>query len=220
MARSRPRTATCHRVVEAERHRGAYVDHGVRDRSKRPHGHAGRRRDTLLRSAWGWPPARLRTLPGTSAIRTIGTAAIASVLADGEGHRACIGGGFIEVEAAASARMKGLDVMAVPESRRLGAPSWAEVATSKTSWRTTGADRHQAARAGLQPGAGGHRRQSQHRPGQGRWRPRISGVLVDEHLSAGNDIWAVGDIAEYQMLSFTASGSASSTGIVALNQGS
>ncbi len=59
-----------------------------------------------------------RTIPGTSAIRTIDdSAAVAMVLADGEGHLGVIGGGFIGVEAAASARMKGLEVtMAVPES--------------------------------------------------------------------------------------------------------
>ena len=59
-----------------------------------------------------------RTIPGTSSIRTIeDSQRVASVLEEGTGHLGVIGGGFIGVEAAASARMKGLDVtMAVPES--------------------------------------------------------------------------------------------------------
>ena len=59
-----------------------------------------------------------RTLPGTSHLRTVDDSdALAKQLDSGSGHLGVIGGGFIGVEAAASARMKGWDVtMAVPEN--------------------------------------------------------------------------------------------------------
>ncbi len=57
-----------------------------------------------------------RTLPDTVAIRTLDDSdALAKRLGAGTGHLGVIGGGFIGVEAAASARMKGWEVtMAVP----------------------------------------------------------------------------------------------------------
>ena len=70
-------------------------------------------------SGWRWPPARLRArfrAPARSA-RSTTRPRSRRCSADGAGHLGVIGGGFIGVEAAASARMKGLDVtMAVPES--------------------------------------------------------------------------------------------------------
>ena len=59
-----------------------------------------------------------RELPGARSIRTIDDSqALADMLEASKGHLGVIGGGFIGVEAAASARMKGWDVtMAVPES--------------------------------------------------------------------------------------------------------
>lgn len=146
-----------------------------------------------------------RTIPGTSAIRTIDdSAAIASVLADGEGHLGVIGGGFIGVEAAASARMKGLDVtMAVPESvvwEHLFGPEVGRYfqnqlenhgVTVLTGTKELPERAYNLVLAGIgvDPNIG---------LAKDAGLATGSGVLVDEHLSAGNDIWAVGDIAEYQ----------------------
>ena len=127
------------------------------------------------------------------------------MLADGEGHLGVIGGGFIGVEAAASARMKGLDVtMAVPESVVWEHLFGAEVGryfqrqlenhgvTVLTGTEELPERAYNLVLAGIGVDANIE-------PGQGRRaRPSTSGVLMDEHLSAGNDIWAVGDIAEYQ----------------------
>src|SRR5919204_498575 len=59
-----------------------------------------------------------RQLPGARTMRTLDDSqALAETLAGGSGHLGVIGGGFIGVEAAASARMKGWEVtMAVRES--------------------------------------------------------------------------------------------------------
>jgi 3-phenylpropionate/trans-cinnamate dioxygenase ferredoxin reductase subunit len=58
-----------------------------------------------------------RTLPGASSIRTLDDSeALAARLEAGPGHLGVIGGGFIGVEAAASARMKGWEVtIAMPK---------------------------------------------------------------------------------------------------------
>jgi 3-phenylpropionate/trans-cinnamate dioxygenase ferredoxin reductase component len=147
-----------------------------------------------------------RLLPGTNSIRTIeDSQAVGELLAKGSGKLGVIGGGFIGVEAAASARMKGLDVtMVVPENVVWEHLFGAEVARyfqghleSHGVTVHTGVselpDRDSydlvlagigvnpnielAKAAGLETG---------------------SGVLTDEHLVAAADVWAVGDIAEYQ----------------------
>ena len=89
--------------------------------------------------------------------------------------------------------------------RRLGAPvrRRGRPPTSSASWRARrhGAHRHEgAARAGDYDVRAGRASASRRTPS---WpRPRAStvdnGVQVDEHLRAGDDVWAVGDIADYQ----------------------
>ena len=150
---------------------------GDRDRPRRPHGHAGRRRDLeygRLVLATGATP---RTLPGTSAIRTIDDSAARSrrCWTTATGHLGVIGGGFIGVEAAASARMKGWDVtMAVPESvvweHLFGAEVGRYFQRQLESHGVHVLHRHQgAARAGsYNVRAGRDRRRPQHRAGRGR----------------------------------------------------
>jgi 3-phenylpropionate/trans-cinnamate dioxygenase ferredoxin reductase component len=146
-----------------------------------------------------------KTLPGAITIRTIDdSAALAARLTAGPGSLGVIGGGFIGVEAAASARMKGWDVtMAVPEAVVWEHLFGAEVAvyfqrhlerhgvrvhTGTTELPDTGYDvvlagigvtpnTEIAAAAGLTVS---------------------NGVEVDEHLRAGEDVWAIGDIANYR----------------------
>jgi 3-phenylpropionate/trans-cinnamate dioxygenase ferredoxin reductase subunit len=146
-----------------------------------------------------------RTIPGTSSIRTIeDSTRVASVLDAGEGHLGVIGGGFIGVEAAASARMKGLEVtMAVPEAvvwEHLFGPevgryfqdqleSHGVTVLTGTKELPERAYNLVLAGIGVNPNIDLARAAG---------LATGSGVLVDEHLSAGDDIWAVGDIAEYQ----------------------
>jgi 3-phenylpropionate/trans-cinnamate dioxygenase ferredoxin reductase component len=146
-----------------------------------------------------------KLLPGTSSIRTIeDSQAVAELLNRGSGHLGVIGGGFIGVETAASARMKGFDVtMAVPESvvwEHLFGP---EVAAYFQRHLESHGVRVLVGRTELPPdsydlvvaGIG--------------VRPNVelaeaaglevgNGVAVDERLQAADDVWAVGDIANYQ----------------------
>jgi NADPH-dependent 2,4-dienoyl-CoA reductase/sulfur reductase-like enzyme len=115
-----------------------------------------------------------------------------------------IGGGFIGVEAAASARMKGLDVtMVVPEDvvweRLFGAKvagyfqrqleqHGVRVLTG-TSELPAGEDYDLVlAGIGVTPNIS---------LAEDAGLATGSGVLTDQRLRAGDDIWAVGDIAEY-----------------------
>ncbi len=146
-----------------------------------------------------------RTIPGTSQIRTIDdSAAVADVLADGAGEMGVIGGGFIGVEAAASARMKGFEVtMAVPEDvvwSHLFGPEVGHYfqrqleshgVTVLTGTKELPEKGYKVVLAGI-----GVNPNIELAKAAGL--ETNTGVLVDEHLSAGNDVWAVGDIAEYQ----------------------
>jgi 3-phenylpropionate/trans-cinnamate dioxygenase ferredoxin reductase subunit len=146
-----------------------------------------------------------RTLPGAGSIRTIDDSkALAEKLADSTGHLGVIGGGFIGVEAAASARMKGWDVtMAVPESVVWEHLFGAEVAV----YFQRHLEQH-----GVKVNTG-----TSELP-EGDYTVKLAGigvtlntdlaeaagltvdngVHVDEHLRATDDVWAVGDIAAYQ----------------------
>ncbi len=146
-----------------------------------------------------------RTLPATATIRTIDDSrTVGELLARGSGHLGVVGGGFIGVEAAASARMKGLSVtMVVPEAvvweRLFGAEvgGYFQRQLEQHGVRVlTGAstlpedEQYDLVLAGigvtpnisLAVDAG---------------IPTGSGVLTDQRLQAVKDVWAVGDIAEY-----------------------
>jgi 3-phenylpropionate/trans-cinnamate dioxygenase ferredoxin reductase subunit len=146
-----------------------------------------------------------RTLPGASSIRTLeDSEALAKRLDAGAGHLGVIGGGFIGVEAAASARMKGWEVtMAVPEE-----VVWEHLFGVEAA----GYFQNQLEKNGVHLHTG-----TKELP-EGSYDVRLAGigvtpntqlaeaagltvdngVHVDEHLSAGSDVWAVGDIAAYQ----------------------
>src|SRR3954451_3708258 len=132
--------------------------------------------------------------------------ALGELLAEGQGHVVVVGGGFIGVEVAASARMKGLEVTLVMQnavvwdhlfgeevgryfqrhleehgvrilSERDGLPDGtADDATAVVAGIGVIPNIELARAAGL---------------------PTGSGVLVDERLQAAPPIWAVGDLAEY-----------------------
>lgn len=146
-----------------------------------------------------------RELPGARSIRTIeDSQALAGMLAGGKGHLGVIGGGFIGVEAAASARMKGWDVtMAVPESVVWEHLFGAEVAAyfqrhlvehgvnvnTGTSELPEGDYTVLLAGIGVTPNT---------QLAEAAGLEVENGVHVDEHLRAAEDVWAVGDIASYQ----------------------
>jgi 3-phenylpropionate/trans-cinnamate dioxygenase ferredoxin reductase subunit len=146
-----------------------------------------------------------RTLPGAGSIRTIDdSAALAQTLAAGPGHLGVIGGGFIGVEAAASARMKGWEVtMAVPESVVWEHLFGAEVAAyfqrqleshgvkvhTGTKELPAGSYDVKLAGIGVDPNTS---------LAEAAGLTVQNGVHVDEHLRAADDVWAVGDIAAYQ----------------------
>jgi len=146
-----------------------------------------------------------RTLPGTSAIRTIDdSAALAAKLAAGSGHLGVIGGGFIGVEAAASARMKGWDVtMAVPEAVVWEHLFGAEVAVyfqrhlteHGVSVNTGTKELPDASYDVILAGIGVTPNTEL---AEAAGLTVSNGVEVDEHLRAGADVWAIGDIANYQ----------------------
>ena len=146
-----------------------------------------------------------RTLPGTVSIRTIeDSQALAELLERGHGNLGVIGGGFIGVEAAASARMKGFDVtMAVPEpivwSHLFGEHVAGYFQRQLESHGVTVLTGHKQlpeaeydlvlAGIGVDPNVG---------LAQAAGLTVSNGVEVDEHLVAAPDVWAVGDIANYQ----------------------
>ena len=120
------------------------------------------------------------------------------------GHLGVIGGGFIGVEAAASARMKGWDVtMAVPESVVWEHLFGAEVAAyfqrhleehgvkvnTGTSELPEGDYTVLLAGIGVTPNTD---------LAEAAGLTVDNGVHVDDHLRATDDVWAVGDIAAYQ----------------------
>lgn len=147
-----------------------------------------------------------RELPGAVSIRTIeDSQRVQALLETGSGRLGVIGGGFIGVETAASATMKGLEVtMAVRESVVWEHLFGSEVAgyfqrtleshgvrvlngtpqlPPDESFDLVVAGIGVTPNIGLAAAAG---------------LPTASGVLVDDHLSAGDGVWAAGDIAEYQ----------------------
>jgi 3-phenylpropionate/trans-cinnamate dioxygenase ferredoxin reductase subunit len=145
-----------------------------------------------------------RTLPGATTIRTIDDSRrVGELLARGSGHLGVIGGGFIGVEVAASARMKGLDVtMAVPEDvvweklfgAQVGGYFQGQLEQHGVKVLTGTSELPDEAFDLVLAGIG--------------VTPNISlakeaglstdsGVLTDQRLQAADDIWAVGDIAEY-----------------------
>ena len=146
-----------------------------------------------------------RTLPDTIAIRTLDDSqALAERLASGPGHLGVIGGGFIGVEAAASARMKGWDVtMAVPESVVWEHLFGAEVARyfqrhleehgvnvhTGTKELPEGSYDVTLAGIGVTPNT---------QLAEAAGLTVSNGVETDDHLRAGDDVWAIGDIANYQ----------------------
>jgi 3-phenylpropionate/trans-cinnamate dioxygenase ferredoxin reductase component len=146
-----------------------------------------------------------RTLPGTVSIRTLeDSAALAELLERGHGKLGVIGGGFIGVEAAASARMKGFDVtMAVPEPVVWEHLFGAQVAAYfQRQLESHGVQVHTGqkelpdddydlvlAGIGVDPNV---------ELAEIAGLEVKNGVLVDEQLSAIEGVWAVGDIANYQ----------------------
>jgi 3-phenylpropionate/trans-cinnamate dioxygenase ferredoxin reductase subunit len=146
-----------------------------------------------------------RELPGARVIRTIeDSSALAEMFETSTGHLGVIGGGFIGVEAAASARMKGWDVtMAVRESVVWEHLFGAEVAAyfqrhleehgvnvnTGTSELPKGDYTVLLAGIGVTPNTD---------LAEAAGLTVKNGVHVDEHLRATDDVWAVGDIAAYQ----------------------
>jgi 3-phenylpropionate/trans-cinnamate dioxygenase ferredoxin reductase subunit len=146
-----------------------------------------------------------RTLPDTVALRTLDDSqALAKQLDSGSGHLGVIGGGFIGVEAAASARMKGWDVtMAVPESVVWEHLFGAEVARyfqrhleehgvnvhTGTKQLPEGSYDVTLAGIGVTPNT---------QLAEAAGLTVSNGVETDDHLRAGDDVWAIGDIANYQ----------------------
>jgi 3-phenylpropionate/trans-cinnamate dioxygenase ferredoxin reductase component len=158
-----------------------------------------------------------RPLHGAQLIRTIeDSEEVRALVARGHGRLAVIGGGFIGIEAAASARMKGLDVTLVMRNRVV----WDHLFGAEVG----GYFQRQLEAHGVEVLAGqdivawdgatlttsgGQRVTAEHAVAGIGVAPRIelareagletgSGVLVNEYLSAGQDIWAIGDMAEYQ----------------------
>ena len=147
-----------------------------------------------------------RLLDGTLPIRTIeDSQRVAELLARGEGHLAVIGGGFIGVEAAASARMKGLDVTLAMQN----AVVWdhlfgAEVGRYFQRHLEEHGVRLLTERSGLpddlEPDAvvAGIGVDPNTDLARDAGLEIGSGVLCDGHLKAADDIWVAGDICEYQ----------------------
>jgi NADPH-dependent 2,4-dienoyl-CoA reductase/sulfur reductase-like enzyme len=146
--------------------------------------------------------------------RTVGDAATIRVIEDsqrvgallntGSGHLGVIGGGFIGVEAAASARMKGLDVTLVAPEPVL----WSHLFGDQVGAYFQGHMERNGVRVltgqktlpdgdydmilagiGVSPNI---------ELAQNAGLPTNHGVLADDHLVAAPDIWVAGDIAEYQ----------------------
>jgi 3-phenylpropionate/trans-cinnamate dioxygenase ferredoxin reductase subunit len=146
-----------------------------------------------------------RTLGDAATIRVIeDSQRVGALLNTGSGHLGVIGGGFIGVEAAASARMKGLDVTLVAPEQVL----WSHLFGDQVGAYFQGhMERHGVrlltgqktlpdgdydmilAGIGVSPNI---------ELAQNAGLPTNHGVLADDHLVAAPDIWVAGDIAEYQ----------------------
>ena len=145
-----------------------------------------------------------RTLPNTRSIRTIEDSQfLGDQLELSTGHLGVIGGGFIGVEAAASSRMKGWEVtMAVPEAvvwehlfgPEVGAYFQGHLEKHGVHVHTGTKELPDAdytvilAGIGVSPNV---------ELAEAAGLDVDNGVLVDDHLRAADDVWAVGDIANY-----------------------
>ncbi len=146
-----------------------------------------------------------RPLGAAATIRTIeDSQRVADVLARGHGHVGIVGGGFIGVEAAASARMKGLEVTLVARETVI----WEHLFGPEVGGYFQRQLEQHGVNVHTSTGELPHGEYDLVLAGIGV-TPNIelataaglatgTGVLVDERLSAGDGIWAVGDIAEYQ----------------------
>jgi 3-phenylpropionate/trans-cinnamate dioxygenase ferredoxin reductase component len=146
-----------------------------------------------------------RPLGAAATIRVIeDSERVGALLNTGSGQLGVIGGGFIGVEAAASARMKGLDVTLVAPEPVL----WSHLFGEQVGAYFQGhMERHGVrvltgektlpdgdydmilAGIGVSPNI---------ELAQNAGLPTNHGVLADEHLVAAPDVWVAGDIAEYQ----------------------
>ena len=157
---------------------------------------------TNLALATGATP---RLLPDTASFRTLeDSQRVAAVLERGRGHLGVIGGGFIGVEAAASARMKGFDVtMAVPESVVWEHLFGAEVSVYFQRHLERHGVRVLVGRTELPPDSydlvlAGIGVTPNVELAQAAGLEVDNGVCVDERLVAADGVWAVGDIANYK----------------------
>jgi 3-phenylpropionate/trans-cinnamate dioxygenase ferredoxin reductase subunit len=146
-----------------------------------------------------------RTLGDAATIRVIeDSQRVGELLNTGTGHLGVIGGGFIGVEAAASARMKGLDVTLVAPEPVLWSQLFGEQVGSYfqghmerhgvrvlTGQKTLPDGDYDLILAGIGVSPNIELAQSS-------GLPTDHGVLADNHLVAAPDIWVAGDIAEYQ----------------------
>jgi 3-phenylpropionate/trans-cinnamate dioxygenase ferredoxin reductase subunit len=171
--------------------------------------------EVYMHPAEWWKEQNVEVRTGTDAT-ALDTAAHTVTLGDGEtvaygrlvlatgATPRVIGGGFIGVEAAASARMKGWDVtMAVPEDVVWEHLFGAEVAAyfqrqleqhgvkvnTGTKELPDGDYDVKLAGIGVDPNT---------QLAQAAGLTVQNGVHTDEHLRAGDDVWAIGDIANYQ----------------------
>ncbi len=147
-----------------------------------------------------------RPLEGAETIRTIeDSEAVGKLLATGSGHLAVLGGGFIGVEAAASARMKGLEVTLAMQNEVIWDHLFgAEVGRYFQRHMEEHGVRILSERDGLPDDleadlvvAGiGVTPNTQLAEAAGL---RVdNGVHADERLVAADGVWVVGDIAAYQ----------------------
>jgi NADPH-dependent 2,4-dienoyl-CoA reductase/sulfur reductase-like enzyme len=146
-----------------------------------------------------------RTLGDAATIRVIeDSQRVGALLNTGSGHLGVIGGGFIGVEAAASARMKGLDVTLVAPEQVLWSHLFGDQVGAYfqghmvrhgvrvlTGQRTLPDGDYDMILAGI--GVSPNIELAQN-----AGLPTNHGVLADDHLVAAPDIWVAGDIAEYQ----------------------
>jgi 3-phenylpropionate/trans-cinnamate dioxygenase ferredoxin reductase component len=146
-----------------------------------------------------------RSLGEASTIRVIeDSQRVGELLERGSGHLGVIGGGFIGVETAASARMKGLDVtMVAPEpvlwshlfGEEVGRYFQSHMERHGVKVITGAKELPEAdydlviAGIGVSPNI---------ELAEAAGLKTASGVLADDHLVAAPDVWVAGDIAEYQ----------------------
>jgi 3-phenylpropionate/trans-cinnamate dioxygenase ferredoxin reductase subunit len=146
-----------------------------------------------------------RPLGDAATIRVIeDSQRVGDLLERGSGYLGVIGGGFIGVEAAASARMKGLDVTMVAPEPVLWSHLFGEEVGRYfqnhmerhgvkviTGAKELPPDDYDLVIAGI-----GVSPNTELASAAGL--PTGSGVLADDHLRAAADVWVAGDIAEYQ----------------------